>query len=95
MRSRLAGFFYDRFRVLGVLGPRAVVEGYVFCADDFEAESDDGRCDTGAAGGGDGLVQVDVFGGEVFAQLLGWFEAAVFDEFGEGDAGGSGHVAGA
>jgi hypothetical protein len=27
--------------------------------------------------------------------LGGWFEAAVVDEFGEGDAGGSGHVAGA
>ena len=81
--------------MLGVLGPGAVVEADVFRADEFEAEGDDGGGDAGAAGGGDGLVKVDVFGGEEFAEVCLRFEAAVFDEFGEGDAGGSGHVAGA
>ncbi len=80
---------------MGVLGPGAVVEADVWCADDFEAESDDGGGDSGAAGGGDGLVEVDLFGAEEVAEFVGGFEAAVFDEFGEGDAGGSGHVAGA
>ncbi len=37
----------------------------------------------------------DVFGGEIFAKLIYRFEAAVFDEFSEGNAGGSRHVAGA
>ena len=59
------------------------------------AESDDSGGDAGAAGGGDRLFEVDVFGEEEFAKLVGGFEAAVFDEIGEGDAGGSGHVAGA
>ena len=81
--------------MLSVLGPGAVVEGYVFCTGDFEAECDDGGGDAGAAGGGDRLVEVDLFGEEELAEFFGGFEAVVFDEFGEGYAGGSGHVAGA
>jgi len=81
--------------VLGVFGPGTVVEGYVFCAGDLQAEGDDCGGDAGAAGGGDRLVEFDVFGGEVFAEFVGWFEAAVLGEFGEGDVGGAGHVAGA
>ena len=78
--------------MLGVLGPGAVVEAYVLCADDFEGERDDGGGDAGAAGGGDGLLEVDVLGQEEIAEFAGRFEAAVFDQFGEGDAGGSGHM---
>ncbi len=33
----LSVFFDDGFGVLGVLGPGAVVEGYVGCSGDFEA----------------------------------------------------------
>src|SRR5258708_24727690 len=91
---RLAAFFDDGVWLLGVLGPGAVVEAYVFCAGDFEAEGDDGGGDAGAAGGGDRLLEVDLFGEEEVAEFFCGFETAVFDQFGEGDAGGSGHVAG-
>ena len=80
--------------MLGVLCPGAVVEAYVWCADDFEAEGDDGGGDAGAAGGGDGLLEVDLSGAEELAEFFCGFEAAVFDQFGVGDAGRSGHVAG-
>ena len=40
-------------------------------------------------------VKVDLFGEEELAEFFCGFEAAVFDQFGEGDAGGSRHVAGA
>ena len=78
---------------MGVLGPGAVVEAYVWCSDDFEAEGDDSGGDAGAAGGGDRLLQIDTLSGKVFAELVCGFEAAVFDKFSEGGAGGSGHVA--
>ena len=55
----------------GVLGPGAVVEADGLCAGEFEAEGDYGGGDSGAAGGGDGLVEVDAFFGEEGLELLG------------------------
>ena len=81
--------------MLSVFGPRAVVEGDALCADDFKAKGDDCGGYARAAGGGDWLVEINIFGGEVLAEFVGGFEAAVGDEFGEGNVGGSGHVAGA
>src|SRR6266478_5143488 len=63
----LEGFFDDGVWVLGVFGPGAVVEAYVLCSGDFEAEGDDGGGDSGAAGRGDRLGEVDLFGVEEFA----------------------------
>ena len=59
--------------MLGVFGPGAVVEGGVFCTGDFEGEGDDGGGHSGSAGGGDGLVEVDVFGGEDVLEVDGGF----------------------
>ncbi len=61
--------FDDGVGLLGVLGPGAVVEADVGCADDFEGQGDDCGGYAGAAGGGDGLLQVDVFCSEDLLKL--------------------------
>ena len=86
----LSGFFDNGLWLAGVFGPGAVVEGGVFCAGDFEGQGDDGGGYSGAAGGGDGLLKVYVLCGEEVAEGFGRFEAAFFDQLGEGDAGCAG-----
>jgi len=81
--------------MLGVFGPRSVVQADVFCSGDLQAQCDDCGGYARAAGRGDRFRHVHAFGDEDSVELFGGFQTSVFDQFGEGEAGCSGHVAGA
>jgi hypothetical protein len=81
--------------VLGVFSPGAVIQADVLRAGYLEAERDDSSGDAGAARSSDRLFHIHTFSSEEFAEFCGALHAALFDQFGKGDTGSSGHVAGA